>query len=351
MPAVSSPSSSSSASAMTSGAPRSSASPYAGRRRRVSSLAADPALSSLGAIYVGWQAGERDPAPLCCPRLAKRSLVRKYGPDAVGYLAGTRGLFLPSWCNFDSLVEHTDPSSAFFRYAVAPQDVVAAPPSKAGTTTSAAAKGSQLDRFPPRPLPSSFNLATSALLSYPSTTTTTIPLSALPPLPPLESSPSTCSASEPTLLLPPLPPTPSFLPPHAHSPSTPPELLLQQATSVSVSSPQFAPTPSETAAPPEFDPGEFLNTSLALFQSGGGAGSVNSSQPPSPTLVFPSLPPIAPPPSQQFAFVAEPFAPLALGKLDTVLEDDYDESLWSAGEDPLGSSAATDVTSEASWAW
>lgn len=78
---------------------------------------------------------------------------------------------------------------------------------------------------------------------------------------------------------------------------------------------------------------------------------MNSSQPPSPTLVFPSLPPIAPPPSQQFAFVAEPFAPLALGKLDTVLEDDYDESLWSAGEDPLGSSAVTDVTSEASWAW
>ena len=78
----------------------------------------------------------------------------------------------------------------------------------------------------------------------------------------------------------------------------------------------------------------------------------SSSQPTSPTLVFPSLPPIAPPPSHQFTFVAEPFsAPSALGKLETVPEDDYDESLWSAGEDPLGSCAATDVTSEASWAW
>ncbi|KWU43528.1 hypothetical protein RHOSPDRAFT_34986 [Rhodotorula sp. JG-1b] len=323
MPAVASwSSSSSSASAMTSGAPRSSPSaPYAGRpaprRRRVSSLAADPALSSLGAIYVGWQAGERDPAPLCCPRLAKRSLVRKYGLDAVGYLA------------------------------VAPQDVVTSA-SKAGTTTtSAAAKGSQLDRVPPRPdIPSLLNSATNSFLSYlPTTkTTTTIPLSALPPLPPLKSS------SESTLVLPPLPPIPSLHHPHHHLPSTPPELLPRQATS---SSPQLIPTPSETAAPPDFDPGEFLNASLALFQSGGGAGGVpSSSQPTSPTLVFPSLPPIAPPPSHQFTFVAEPFsAPSALGKLETVPEDDYDESLWSAGEDPLGSCAATDVTSEASWAW
>lgn len=87
------------ASASMSGAPRSAASssasssPYArptpARRRRISSLAADPALETLGAIYVGWQAGERDPAPLCCPRLVKQSLIRKYGPAAVGYLAGT----------------------------------------------------------------------------------------------------------------------------------------------------------------------------------------------------------------------------------------------------------------------
>lgn len=236
------------------------------------------------------------------------------------------------------------------RYAVAPQDVVTST-SKAGTTTtSAAAKGSQLDRVPPRPdVPSLLNPATNSFLSYlpTMTTTTTIPLSALPPLPPLKSS------SESTLVLPPLPPIPSFHHPHHHLPSTPPELPPQQATN---SSPQSIPTPSETAAPPDFDPGEFLNASLALFQSGaggsGGSGGATGSQPTSPTLVFPSLPPIAPPPSHQFAFVAEPFsAPSALGKLETVPEDDYDESLWSAGEDPLGSCAATDVTSEASWAW
>lgn len=240
-----------------------------------------------------------------------------------------------------------------YRYAVAPQDVVA-PTFKAGTTTTAA-KGSQLDRVPPRPLPAAFKPATNSYLPYTPTTTTTFPLSALPPLPPLESSSSSASsASETTLVLPPLPPIPSLQHPHHHLTSTPPELLLQPVIGDSVSSAQFTPTPSDAAAPLDFDPGEFLNASLALFQSAGGGsgGGVISSRPTSPTLAFPSLPPIAPPPSQQFAFVAEPFAaPSAFGKLDTVPEDEYDESLWSAGEDPLGSCAATDVTSEASWAW
>ncbi|TKA52577.1 hypothetical protein B0A53_04587 [Rhodotorula sp. CCFEE 5036] len=288
MPAVSSPSSSSSASAMTSGAPRSSASPYAGRRRRVSSLAADPALSSLGAIYVGWQAGERDPAPLCCPRLAKRSLVRKYGPDAVGGTAGR--------CGGASFQSGDDDFSGGERISTRSLSTSASPVLIQPCNKRTPVISVNNDDDDPAQRPTA--IAPIGIVSF--------------------------------YLL---------------------RLRTNPPPSAFTSDSFFAPTPSETAAPPEFDPGEFLNTSLALFQSGGGAGSVNSSQPPSPTLVFPSLPPIAPPPSQQFAFVAEPFAPLALGKLDTVLEDDYDESLWSAGEDPLGSSAATDVTSEASWAW
>ncbi|GAA5867546.1 hypothetical protein JCM3774_003873 [Rhodotorula dairenensis] len=333
------------ASASTSGAPRSvssssaaasssssSSSPYArptpARRSRISSLAADPALETLGAIYVGWQAGERDPAPLCCPRLVKQSLIRKYGPAAVGYLA------------------------------VAPQGTgrgrLAAPPPQP-PYLSAPARRSHLDRAQLQSIQRSDVGRTSTTSSPLPSLPTTVSLGPLPPLPPLPSSSSASSqsVSPPDLgmfcsplgsdssrvpLVPPLPALSSFSP--AHLPSTPPEIsvpgsLLTVTTATTVS---------------DFDPCEFLNTSLALFQSGGGSAS----QPTSPSLVFPPLPPIAPAAPSQFACVAEQFTDeirRADDKLETVPEDEYDESLWSAGEDPLGSSAATDVMSEASWAW
>ncbi|GAA5977182.1 hypothetical protein JCM10908_004887 [Rhodotorula pacifica] len=345
MPAASSSRSSSSAdsasSLSTSGAPRS---PYIRptparplRRRKVSTLAADPALESLGAVYVGWQSGERDPAPLCCPRRVKQSLVRKYGADAVGYLA----------------VAPQDPAPL----RTAPQQLPAA---------NSGAKGSHLDHSPFVDAGSASSTPSLQLSGTPAI----VQLSALPPLPPLpvpslsaspdlvsfDISPSSSASCTPPLysspssaggplLLPPLPPTLSFGP--LHLPSTPPEPPLSSKGSVSPPQPPQFPLP--IASPAEFDPTEFLNASLALFQPG------CASHPPSPTLVFPLLPPIAPPPPQQFAFIAEQFATtrttMATAKLETVQEDEYDESLWSAGEDVLGSSAATDVMSEASWAW
>lgn len=242
---------------------------------------------------------------------------------------------------------------------VAPQEDgrerFAPPPS-----VSAAAHRPHLDRVQHESM-QRFDFGTAGTVPSPSPvlSTTVSTLGPLPPLPPLpfSSSPQSVSphnlkrshaplamASGPSHVspLPPFPTLSSFQP--AHLPSTPPEV--PEAGSITMAA-------AAAAAAPDFDPCEFLNTSLALFQSGGGS----TSMPTSPALVFPPLPPIAPAAPPQFACIAESFPPEgtrirgAGDKLETVPEDEYDESLWSAGEDPLGSSAATDVMSEASWAW
>jgi len=81
------------ASTSTSTSSSSRAGPYAKpaprpRRAPTSSLAADPALDTLGALYIGWGAGQQDPAPLCCAVQARASLVHRFGEAAVGYLTG-----------------------------------------------------------------------------------------------------------------------------------------------------------------------------------------------------------------------------------------------------------------------
>ncbi|POY74459.1 hypothetical protein BMF94_2457 [Rhodotorula taiwanensis] len=282
------------------------------RRRRVSSLAADPALDTLGALYVGWAQGERDPAPLCCPQRAKQSLVRKYGNAAVGSYSDSVQSFV---------------NSATSVHARAKQPHLDHPPSSAGLQESGSSGDARAHA----------NYGQTAVPS-------SLPLGSLPPLPlapvhyvggAFDFLPS--ARIEPALALPPLAPQPSF--DAAFSmPSTPPECT--------AGAPSMLATPSL----PTFDACEFLDASLALFQS--------ASQPPSPILLLPSLPNLdahsqqqaPPPPPPQFSFDLKDFTSVQR-KLETVPEDDYDESLFSSGESAIGSSSATDVMSEAGWAW
>lgn len=89
----------------------------------------------------------------------------------------------------------------------------------------------------------------------------------------------------------------------------------------------------------------FDDTTLAL--------PLIDSRPPSPKLALAD-----PAPSHQSSYV--PGFTLSLATVPEYVEDiqvkdeeegDDDEALWSAGEDPLWNCAATDVMSEASWAW
>ncbi|GAA5825321.1 hypothetical protein JCM11251_006935 [Rhodosporidiobolus azoricus] len=59
--------------------------PYAPPPRK-SSLAPDSALATLGAFYIAWPKGKRDPAPLCCP-VQKQSLVKRFGEAQIGYMS------------------------------------------------------------------------------------------------------------------------------------------------------------------------------------------------------------------------------------------------------------------------
>lgn len=304
------------------------------RRRRVSSLAADPALDTLGALYVGWAQGERDPAPLCCPQRAKQSLVRKYGNAAVGSYSGEHSPAngLARSCEADAFSVAIDSVQSFVNsatsvHARAKQPHLDHPPSSAGLQESGSSGDARAHA----------NYGQTAVPS-------SLPLGSLPPLPlapvhyvggAFDFLPS--ARIEPALALPPLAPQPSF--DAAFSmPSTPPE--------------RTAGAPSMLATPslPTFDACEFLDASLALFQS--------ASQPPSPILLLPSLPNLdahsqqqaPPPPPPQFSFDLKDFTSVQR-KLETVPEDDYDESLFSSGESAIGSSSATDVMSEAGWAW
>ncbi|GAA5867468.1 hypothetical protein JCM8547_007515 [Rhodosporidiobolus lusitaniae] len=72
--------------------------PYAPPPRRSSSYTAydeEPALSSLGAIYLSWGPGKKDPFPLCCPVKTKKGLVERYGEAAVGWMTAPAPIPLP----------------------------------------------------------------------------------------------------------------------------------------------------------------------------------------------------------------------------------------------------------------
>ncbi|BGP56744.1 hypothetical protein JCM8202v2_004374 [Rhodotorula sphaerocarpa] len=184
----------------------------------------------------------------------------------------------------------------------------------------------------------------------------------LPPLPSSSSSSlssRSSSASRPSTD--PLPP-PS---PHLQFPSLAP---LRADLQTEAEAPSDAPVPSPSEADlilSEFTSLDWLTTDTLSDRDCAGASSSDAT---GPTLALPPLPaaasmeplPLAPFTSSDLAelkastnlsMVESPWRGAANRKLDTVPEDEYDESLWSAGEDPLGSSAATDVMSEASWAW
>ncbi|BGP33768.1 hypothetical protein JCM10296v2_005572 [Rhodotorula toruloides] len=274
--------------------------PYPRPRQQRKPLSADPALDSIGAVYVGWGNGKRDPAPLCCPVQAKASLVKRFGEAAVGWLS------------------------------VAPQ-------------------------IPqPRPAPvqsSSFSSSTSA-----SHRITTLPLGSLPPLPPLP---------------PPLPKTSAATPLRSSSSASP---APQSSSSASASSSRSSltgfsaipPISYTTSTPPDYSSSSSRDYSPPLLfeeacQSGFDdttlALPLVESRPASPKLASAILPLGA---GQPFGFslalstVLEDLSPSShMAEFVNVKreEDELSEALWSAGEDPLGNCAATDVMSEASWAW
>ncbi|GAA5934608.1 Bsp1p [Sporobolomyces koalae] len=42
-------------------------------------------FSSVGAVYIGWEDGQKDPAPLCCP-VQKEKIKQRFGEAAVGWM-------------------------------------------------------------------------------------------------------------------------------------------------------------------------------------------------------------------------------------------------------------------------
>ncbi|GAA5822859.1 hypothetical protein JCM3770_003201 [Rhodotorula araucariae] len=260
------------------------------RRAPPASSAADPALDTLGAVYIGWGAGKQDPAPLCCAVQARASLVRAFGEAAIGWMT----------------VQRQQP----------PQAVLQKPQPRLAQPTS----------------------ATAALPS--------LPLGALPPLPPLPRTRTASSLSTVSFVASSSPSPPlaaAFAPsPLGGTTSTPPASVDVQIFEDAVQKDRAA---------------SFDDTTLALPLAA-------ESRPTSPRL-DPS--PLVPPAHAHHHHSAMSFVPSFALSLASVPEsvpdipvvvavkseegDFDDEALWSAGEDPLWNCAATDVMSEASWAW
>ncbi|GAA6030225.1 hypothetical protein JCM8097_008997 [Rhodosporidiobolus ruineniae] len=262
---------------------------------RQSSLAPDPALATLGAVYIGW-GDQRDPAPLCCPVATKSSLVKRYGEAAVGWMTAP------------------------------------APPARETTPQPA-----------PRPA-----TRPPSLYGVP-----------LPPLPPLPALPATASTTPiPDLAVPqhtPSHPTPTFA---FSSPtflstttSTPPASITVDPIPRQISASPSASSSSlyfeDALRSSSFDDTTTLSLSLSLpAAKDASLSSLSSlldlsSRPPSPVLASASSKPFSRP-----------------GDLEVIpeikAEEDDDgfasESLWSAGEDGGLMYHGTDVESEASWA-
>lgn len=176
-----------------------------------------------------------------------------------------------------------------------------------------------------------------------------LPLGALPPLPPLPRRTSSTSSSS-------LSATPSL-----------------SATSSLSSSPGLTPAPPTPPSSSElFTFEDALNSSTkdafaaSTFDDTTLALPLVDSRPSSPRLAAPhALPPLAPSLSSGTSFVPTfslslaSVSEYAAGGVGIAVKDEVndgegegdDEALWSAGEDPLWNCGATDVMSEASWAW
>ncbi|GAA5920431.1 hypothetical protein JCM1841_004547 [Sporobolomyces salmonicolor] len=62
---------------------------------RRSSYAPEGALESIGAVYISWGEGKRDPAPLCCP-IRKEEMRKRLGEAQVGWMTGVITTSSPS---------------------------------------------------------------------------------------------------------------------------------------------------------------------------------------------------------------------------------------------------------------
>ncbi|GAA5962091.1 hypothetical protein JCM21900_001945 [Sporobolomyces salmonicolor] len=62
---------------------------------RRSSYAPEGALESIGAVYISWGEGKRDPAPLCCP-IRKKEMRKRLGEAQVGWMTAQPAPSVPS---------------------------------------------------------------------------------------------------------------------------------------------------------------------------------------------------------------------------------------------------------------
>ncbi|BGP18175.1 hypothetical protein JCM10213v2_006230 [Rhodosporidiobolus nylandii] len=87
-------------------------SPYIPPPPRLSSLPLDSALSSIGAIYIPWGEGEKDPVPPCSAVDARKSLARRFGEEALGgWTTGRNNILSATAATSPSLV--TPPSDTW----------------------------------------------------------------------------------------------------------------------------------------------------------------------------------------------------------------------------------------------
>lgn len=52
---------------------------------RPRAVAVEDALHGVGAVYIGWEQGKADPAPLCCP-VEKEKIKQRFGEASVGWM-------------------------------------------------------------------------------------------------------------------------------------------------------------------------------------------------------------------------------------------------------------------------
>ncbi|GAA5906510.1 uncharacterized protein JCM6883_004499 [Sporobolomyces salmoneus] len=145
------------------------------------------ALASVGAVYIGWEDGKRDPAPLCCP-VEKEKIKQRFGEAAIG------------WMSIPATQPQPPPPTTTLPYSILPPLPI--PTSSVNTQTQ---QSDFLSAFSPSPpsLISYDSSSSSASSSFSPPTTSVYPFETSDSLSLFTSSASTASQ---TLALPPLSP-------------------------------------------------------------------------------------------------------------------------------------------------
>ncbi|GAA5943882.1 hypothetical protein JCM10213_009018 [Rhodosporidiobolus nylandii] len=263
-------------------------SPYIPPPPRLSSLPLDSALSSIGAIYIPWGEGEKDPVPPCSAVDARKSLARRFGEEALG-----------GWTTAPPFAPRPQPAP---RKPQLPLSLagIALPPLPPLPALPPSSRSKQ------HPLSNSGDIAVSPLES--ASSLPTFSFSPASPLP-SSSSPSSSSVSSSSLVTPP-----------SDTWSDPPSLLVDHPA------PEL-PYLSDALLP--FSSSSFTDLSLSL--------SLPEPTPePTPEPVPADLP---------TGFIPQ----LPVLKEEDEDQPDEDEYLWSAGEDGGLLFTGTDAESEASW--